>query len=479
MIVLNKRGFVIYFIIVLLFQIVYAQGPDTAWTRTYGGSNDERAYSIQQTLDNGYIVAGWTASFGAQGTDIYLVRTDSIGDTLWTRRYGGPGEEMGFCVINMPDQGFLICGFTSSSGSGNKDLYLLRTNNNGDTIWTRTCGGPLMDEGFSLFRDERGILAVGQTRSFGSGGSDVYVVKFNDNGDTLWTRIYGGPGDELANCICATPDSAFLIAGYTSSFGSGCRDWWLLKLNSQGDTIWTKTFGGIEDEFAFCIEPTNDNNFVVGGAGYWLLYNYEMVIIKINPQGDTIWRHCNGSLNDDYAHAVLENNTHNGFTVFGNFSYELYYFGLDQYGHSFWSNFIGGNGVESAQDAVATADHGYAMAGMTNSFGAGGFDFYLIKTAPDNSGVESTAGNMTWPMHDFFTDYANNCIIIKFYLSKIMPVRIVLYDILGRIHYVRTETHAPGQNEIKLPLKTYSSGVYFIAVTCDDQQVVRKTVVCK
>jgi hypothetical protein len=138
----NKNNRCIFLILSSIpLRLAGGQEPDTLWTRTYGGSNDDQAYSIRQTADKGYILAGWTASFGSQGTDIYMVRTDSIGDTLWTRKYGGCGEEMAFCIAGMPDQGFVLGGFTSSVGAGDTDLYIMRIASNGDTMWTRTYGG--------------------------------------------------------------------------------------------------------------------------------------------------------------------------------------------------------------------------------------------------------------------------------------------------------------------------------------------------
>jgi hypothetical protein len=458
-------------------RLAGGQEPDTLWTRTYGGSNDDQAYSIRQTADKGYILAGWTASFGSQGTDIYMVRTDSIGDTLWTRKYGGSGEEMAFCIAGMPDQGFVLGGFTSSVGAGDTDLYIMRIASNGDTMWTRTYGGLLSDEALSLHWDEGGIIAAGYTCSYGSGGKDMYIIRLDDTGDSVWAHAYGGAGDEIATSICATPDSNFLIVGHTSSFGSGDRDWWLLKIDTQGDTIWTQTYGGINDEFAFRVKPTTDSNFIVCGTGYWILYDYEMVIIKINPRGDTIWRHCNGSLNYDYAHAVLENHTKNGFTVFGNFSYELYYLGLNSIGHSIWSKFVGGNGIETAHDAVATTDHGYAICGTTNSNGAGGFDFYLIKTMPDNTGIESSVA--TYSNNDLmiYPSPARDCINIRFSISERTELKLELSDISGRILRKDIIIHGPGTHLINFSVKALNPGVYFILVSCGGQRSVKKILV--
>ncbi|MFH1010077.1 MAG: hypothetical protein V1784_02440, partial [bacterium] len=155
---------------VSLFIIVFqsfAQPPDTLWTRTYGGSSYEDAYSVQQTADGGYVLAGYTETFGGGNGDVYLVKTNSQGDTLWTRTYGGSTWDWAESVQQTSDGGYIMAGVTNSFGAGNEDFYLVKTNSQGDTLWTRTYGGNNADDALSVQQTaDGGYIVAGGTYSF-------------------------------------------------------------------------------------------------------------------------------------------------------------------------------------------------------------------------------------------------------------------------------------------------------------------------
>ena len=214
-----------------------------------GGAADDWAYSVQQTADGGYIVAGYTNSFGAGDYDFYLVKTNSQGDTLWTRTYGGSDDDWAYSVQQTADGGYIVAGYTYSFGAGDDDFYLVKTNSQGDTLWTRTYGGSGDDEAYSVQQTaDGGYIVAGYTSSFGAGSGDFYLVKTNSQGDTLWTRTYGGSGYDGAYSVQQTADGGYIVAGYTGSFGAGSDDFYLVKTNSQGDTLWTRTYGGSSND---------------------------------------------------------------------------------------------------------------------------------------------------------------------------------------------------------------------------------------
>ena len=257
------KSFSLILLLVCLLSVPsFAQpNPETLWTRTYGGSGDDEAYSVQQTADGGYIVAGYTYSFGAGGDDFYLVRTNSQGDTLWTRTYGGDSLDCAYSVHQTADGGYIVAGYTYSFGAGLDDFYLVKTNSLGDTLWTRAYGGSNYDDARSVQQTtDGGYIVAGYTWSF-----DADLVKTNSQGDTLWTRTYGGSNGDDAYSVQQTADGGYIVAGDTWSFGAGRNDFYLVKTNPMGDTLWTRTYGGRGNDSARSVQQTTDGGYIVAG----------------------------------------------------------------------------------------------------------------------------------------------------------------------------------------------------------------------
>jgi type IX secretion system substrate protein len=281
---------------------------DTLWTRSYGGASTDYGISVQQTSDSGYVITGYTYSFGAGSLDVYLIKTNSLGDTLWTRTYGGASGDDGYSVQQTSDGGYIITGYTSSFGAGSRDVYLIKTNSLGDTLWTRTYGGASNDAGNSVQQtSEGGYIIAGFTSSFGAGGGDVYLIKTNSIGDTLWTRTYGGANNDAGRSVQQTSEGGYIIAGFTSSFGAGGGDVYLIKTNSLGDMLWTRRYGGASDDAGNSVQQTSDGGYLI--AGYTSSFGsgrYDVYLIRTNSLGDTLWTRRYGGPSDDYGNSVQQ-----------------------------------------------------------------------------------------------------------------------------------------------------------------------------
>jgi len=165
---------------------------------------------------------------------VYLIKSDSDGDTIWTKIFGGSSRDEGFSVQQTSDEGYIITGRTDSFGAGLMDVYLIKINSNGDTTWTKTFGGSNKDEGFSVLQTlDGGYIIAGRTESFGSGSRDLYLIRTNNNGNILWSKVLGGNYIDEAYSIQQVSDSSFIIAGNTESFGAGNFDIWLVKIGSN------------------------------------------------------------------------------------------------------------------------------------------------------------------------------------------------------------------------------------------------------
>jgi hypothetical protein len=282
---------------------------DTLWTKTYGGTNYDWSCSIYQCNDLGYIITGGTWSYGAGMEDVYLVKIDSIGDTTWTKTYGGPNEDFGASVQQTFDGGFIIAGKSSSYGAGEEDVWLLKTDGLGNIEWTKTYGGGGTEIGLSVQQTtDSGYVIGGYTKSFrvdSTDSFDVYLIKTDNNGDTLWTRTYGGNGNDVGSAVQQTIDGGYIIVGYTDSYDTEWYDVYLIRVDANGDTLWTKTYGGNSNDLGFCVQETSDGGYIIAGhtnsSGYLDVY-----LIKTDEQGDTLWTKILGGLNTDVAYAVRE-----------------------------------------------------------------------------------------------------------------------------------------------------------------------------
>ena len=252
------------------------------WKRTYGGMFDDGGYSVQQTSDGGYIIAGATYSFGAGMNDVYLIKTNASGDSLWARTYGGTLTDWGYSVQQTSDGGYIIAGGTCSFGDTLGDVYLIKTNASGNPLWTRTYGGANQDWGYSVRQtSDGGYIIAGYT------SGDVYLIKTNSSGDTLWTRTYGGTNDDKGYSVQQTSDRGYIVAGNTYSFGSGWADVYLIKTNASGDTLWTRTYGGTNYDWGKSVQQTPDGGYIV--AGYTTSFGagaYDVYLIKTDANGN-------------------------------------------------------------------------------------------------------------------------------------------------------------------------------------------------
>lgn len=302
-----------------LFNQINAHAPDTLWTKIYGGMSDDYCRSVQQTTDEGYIIVGSTFSFGAGVGDVWLLRTESSGDTLWTKTFGGTNHDAGNSVQQTTDGGYIIAGSTRSYGAGNSDVYLIKTDATGDTLWTKTFGGADYDYGNSVQQTtDGGYIIAGSTPPLDAGGAgDIWLIKTDSSGDTLWTKTYGGIHTDFGYSVQQTIDGGYIIVGYTNSFGAGNDDVWIIRTNSSGDTLWTKTFGGSYYDEGRSVQQTTDGGYiVVGSTNSYGAGHYDIWLLRTDSSGDTLWTKTYGGIHQDFGYSVQQT-TDGGYIVGG------------------------------------------------------------------------------------------------------------------------------------------------------------------
>ena len=263
---------------------------DTLWAKTYGGESIEISPEVHQTSDGGFIMIGRTWSFGI-GIDMYAVKTDSNGNPVWSKTYGGTNEESGSSVRELPDGSFIMCGGTSSFGATGSDVWLVKTDSSGDMLWTKRYGGGDQDICISVLQtSDKGFIIAAHKNSAKSDRGDIWIIKTDSLGDSLWTRTYGGTFRDLPNDMIITSDGGLAVIGYTESFGHGMKDAWLLRLSAAGDTIWAKTYGGLKDDEGRSVIQTSDGGFLIVGWSRSFGVNIKKVwLVRTDSVGDTLW----------------------------------------------------------------------------------------------------------------------------------------------------------------------------------------------
>jgi hypothetical protein len=238
---------------------------DTLWTRVFPHQYGSMAEDVIQTSDGGYALAGREGTAG-EGHNMYLMRLDATGKQLWTKSYGGKAWDDAQVVRETRDGGFVVCGRTESFGYGKSDAYVVKTDAKGDTLWTRTYGGHLNERGHDIQQVDGGYIVAGETESTGHGMQDVYLVRTNDQGDTLWTRAFGGTKEDIGTAVIITADGGFAVTGHTFSKGHGDADVYLVKTDAAGKLLWEQTYGGKYWDGAEALRQTGDGGYVIGGA---------------------------------------------------------------------------------------------------------------------------------------------------------------------------------------------------------------------
>ncbi|MCD6456982.1 MAG: hypothetical protein J7K81_09390, partial [Methanophagales archaeon] len=360
------------------------------WNMTFGGASDDYGYSVQQTTDGGYILAGDTRSYGAGDADIWLIKTDSKGNEQWSRTFGGTKADLldRGSVRQTSDGGYIITGYTYSygAGAGDADVWLVKTDENGNEVWNRTFGGAGLDWGHSVQQtsDEGYIIAGRIIPPYAGARADAWLIKTDSNGVEQWNRTFGADGCEYAASVQQTADAdgGYIMTGRTTSFGAIEADAWLIRTDSDGVEEWNRTFGGANYDYGYSVQQTADGGYVIAGSTNG---RQDVWLIKTCPDGTEEWNTIFGGPAKDEGYSVQQT-ADGGYIVAGYTesygtasSADVWLIRTDSDGIEQWNMTAGGAGVEKGYSVHQTADGGYIAAGYTNSFGAGGYDLWLIK----------------------------------------------------------------------------------------------------
>ena len=287
-------------------------------SHTYGGPLDDIGWDILEVEAGGFLISGQTDSFGAGDFDAWLLRVDASGNHLWNHTYGGTYDEWGWSVIEVSTGGFAISGRTASLGAGSDDVWLIRTDADGNHLWNQTYGGFDSDIGRELIEVSGGGFAIiGATQSYGAGSSDVWLIRTDANGNELWSRTFGGSMTDTALGLIEVSTGGFAITGRTQSFGAGATDLWLIRTNTNGDHVWNQTFGGLSlDEGSSLVEVSTGGFAITGFTGSTGAGVEDLWLIFTDTTGNHLVNYTFGGTAYDTGTAIIDVST-GGFLIAG------------------------------------------------------------------------------------------------------------------------------------------------------------------
>ena len=482
------------FIVLLFSAICFAQPqpPDTLWTKTYGGSNLDIGYSVQQTTDGGFIAAGYTESFSS-GSDpgFYLIKTDESGNVQWEYKLGGENSpEYGGYVQQTDDGGYIIVGEGGVIGSGYQ-VYCIKTDSMGLEQWSNYYGGVPDDFGRSIRQTTDGgyIIAGYKETMPSSNNRDVSLIKINANGYQQWYHTFGRTITDIGECVQQTADGGYIIAGYTVS-GLNNNDILLIKTDSAGELQWWQVYGNSFDDKGYSVQQTTDGGYIVCGFNRDVGFDHENVfLVKTDSLGNQQWSQIYGGNLKDFGRCVQQTND-GGYIITGyseNFTpadMNVYVIKTDSNGFEQWSKYIGegGEGDELSYCIQQTADEGYIIAGQADSYGAGDRDVYLIRLDSEGSLVGNFGNNhpADFSVYLPYPNPFNASTIISFDLRDVCDVSLVIYDIYGReITKLETRNSHLGTNQIVWDANGQASGIYFVRLQAGEFEQIQKIVLLK
>ncbi len=285
------------------------------WNRTWGGSDSDIGLGVViDSSDNIYIVGG-TCSFGAENGDICLIKYDSSGVLQWNRTWGGIENDWGNAIALDSSENIYLAGSIANLTSSYSDMCLVKYDSSGVQLWNRTWGGISDDKGNALVIDSSdNIYLAGYTWSFGAGGSDFCLVKYNSNGDYQWNRTWGGFHRDNSYSVSLDPSDNIYLSGETGSFGVGAYDYCLIKYNSNGDYQWNCTWGGIESELCYAMTLDSSNNIYLTGriiVDVEPYFNSDICLVKFDSSGKFQWNYTWGGIGEDRGNALAIDSSDN------------------------------------------------------------------------------------------------------------------------------------------------------------------------
>lgn len=419
------------------------------WQKAYGGTSSEHLYNIKNTDDGGYIIAGYTYSEDVDITqnfgrcDYWIIKLDSEGNKMWQKSYGGSEWEMAYDISQTYDGGYILVGHSNSNdghvsmNNGEDDFWIVRLDEFGEIIWQKSYGGSHSEWPFAVKQSSDGSFVIAGWSDSNDGDvsgnhglRDYWILKLDPLGNLIWEKSLGGSGQDIARSIDVTFDGGYIIAGYTYSEDGdvtdqvGSSDYWIVKLDVDGNISWEKSLGSPGFDNAFSIEQTMDFGYIVAGCSNGVGGNVsgnkgssDYWVVKLDVSGDIIWEKNLGGTGTDMAQSISQ--TNDGGYIVGGLSYsddgdvsgnhgssDYWIVKLNSNGSIEWELNVGGSELESARSVVQSPDGTFTLAGNTRSNDGdisenqGAYDYWVVNLCASFSSTDTISACDTYMAPD-------------------------------------------------------------------------------
>jgi len=370
-------------------QMLLNDDPEIEWNVTIGGVNRDFCMSMKETNDKGYIITGFTESFGKGKMDVWLVKTDKDGNEQWSHTFGSENDEWGAWVDQTSDGGYIIAGGIGDHEADKADMWVIRTDGYGNIIWNKTYGGDSNDWANSVeSTNDGGYIIVGGTNSFGVGDFDIWLVKLDSDGDKEWDKTYGNIYYNFGQAVLQTDDGGFILISEGDTGFDNIVDYsiWLIKTDLQGNEEWSNILGGEYSDAGYGLQHTTDGGFIITGCtSTFQEILLDALLIKTDSQGKMAW-------NKIYYRSQLDTGDYVQQTIDGGYiitgiadlgiwseNSDIWTFKTDENGNKIWEVILGGIKNDEGKFVGQTSDGGFVIGGNTDSYGSGDTDIWLVK----------------------------------------------------------------------------------------------------
>ena len=486
----------------LYYQSALAQAPTIQWQKAFGGSEFEEATAIEKTVDNGFIIAGSTYSINGNVTtnqgqaDYWVVKIDLNGNIQWQKTFGGTNDDAATSIKQTLDGGYIVSGYTLSNNGdvtnnrGSTDGWIVKLSNNGNLEWQKTIGGTGIDFAKDILQNtDNSYIVCGWTSSnngdvtVNQGSFDLWIIKLSNTGNIIWQKTFGGNGSDYARNIQKTTDGGYIIAGSSNSTNGnvtgnqGEADMWIVKLSSIGNIEWQKSYGGTKGDRAHSIKQTSDGKYIV--VGQTLSSNGDVVgfqglvdawVLKLSNSGTIDWQKTIGTVAVEYAQDVQLTSDGN-YIIAGASQSQLDNAGqytitkLTSSGAIEWQGSYNGPDDDLPHSIKQTIDGGYIIAGRSkfNLNNNSDYDFWIVKLFPEVLNNVSFENNIV----KIFPNPANSSITVST-INNIDITKIQIFDITGKTIYHQS------LNSNTISIEKLSKGIYLLQTSIANKELYTK-----